>query len=158
MDREPLIGEIVVVTHHSDSHDLHIGEKLAVSQIDESDETIQGWTRTSTTASTWIPWSDVEPVEFGWEYVKRHLPPHIAAILAACEGIEFISLNAAIKNQIQASAPDWHERVEAIVGQSDAPTPGSLDACADDEAHEDDDEDDDRPLFHRDAEDTSAPF
>lgn len=175
MDREPLIGEIVVVTHHSDRHEIAIGEKLTVCGIDDSDDTLQGWTKTSKKASDWIPWADVEPVEFGWDYVKRHLPPKIAAILEACDGIEFISLNAAIKNQIQACAPDWQDRVEMAVGQSDAPMPSGLDAFADHDDDDDDDEDededddeeddddeqdepDDHPLFGRDAEDHSAPI
>lgn len=171
MDREPLIGEVVVITRPSDSHDVAVGEKLVVCRVDDSDETIQGWPRASKAATGWIPWSDVEPVEFGWDYVKRHLPPHIAAILAACDGIEFLSLNAAIKSQILASAPDWQERVEEVVGASDAPMPSSLDALADDEVDDEDDDDDDHdnaddddaadddhPLFDRDTEDDEAPF
>lgn len=157
MDREPIIGEVVVVTRNSDSHDLTIGEKLAVCRIDESDETIQGWTRTSKTASNWIPWADVEPVEFGWEYVKRHLPPHLADLLAACEGIEFLALNDEIKRQIQGSVPDWQRRVEEAVGQTGSPTSSSLDAFAADE-DVDEDEDEDHPLFDRGFEDQNAPF
>ena len=74
----------------------------------------------STVTDYWIPWSDIEPVGFGWEYARGHLPDDVAALLAACDGVEHLSLNSQIKNAIIESLPDWRERVMEVLESIDA--------------------------------------
>jgi len=112
MDREPIPGECVVVTRNSGDHGARVGEKYIVSRVDDGDDTIKAIPRGSSTAADyWIPWSDIEPVGFGWDYARGHLPDDVAALLAACDGIEHLSLNSQIKNAIIDSLPDWRQRV-----------------------------------------------
>jgi hypothetical protein len=112
MDREPIPGECVVVTRNTGDHGARVGEKYIVSRVDDGDDTIKAIPRGSSTAADyWIPWSDIEPVGFGWDYARGHLPDDVAALLAACDGIEHLSLNSQIKNAIIDSLPDWRQRV-----------------------------------------------
>jgi len=54
MDREPIPGECVVC------------------RVDDSDDTLRGIPQGKTYAADfWIPWSDVEPVPFGWEFARQ---------------------------------------------------------------------------------------
>lgn len=115
MDREPTIGELVVVARNSGDHSQKIGERLVVCRVDDDDGTLQGVPRGMKSANDWIPWADVEPVTFGWDYARRHLPEDVAGILDACDGIQHIALNSAIKEMILESLPDWRQRVEDAV-------------------------------------------
>jgi hypothetical protein len=121
MDREPIPGECVVVTRNTGDHGARVGERYIVSRVDDGDDTIKAIPRgSSTVADYWIPWSDIEPVGFGWEYARGHLPDDVAALLAACDGVEHLSLNSQIKNAIIESLPDWRERVMEVLESIDA--------------------------------------
>ena len=121
MDREPIPGECVVVTRNTGDHGARVGERYIVSRVDDGDDTIKAIPRgSSTVADYWIPWSDIEPVGFGWEYARGHLPDDVAALLAACDGVEHLSLNSQIKNAIIESLPDWRERVREVLESIDA--------------------------------------
>ena len=91
-------------------------ESLRRSKSVDDDDTIKGIPRgSSTVANYWIPWCDIEPVEFGWNYARAHLPDDVATLLAACDGVEYLSLNSQIKNAIIESLPDWRERVMEVL-------------------------------------------
>jgi hypothetical protein len=121
MNREPIPGECVVVTRNTGDHGARVGERYIVSRVDDGDDTINASPRgSSTVADYWIPWSDIEPVGFGWEYARGHLPDDVAALLAACDGVEHLSLNSQIKNAIIESLPDWRERVMEVLESIDA--------------------------------------
>ena len=121
MNREPIPGECVVVTRNTGDHGARVGERYIVSRVDDGDDTIKAIPRgSSTVADYWIPWSDIEPVGFGWEYARGHLPDDVAALLAACDGVEHLSLNSQIKNAIIESLPDWRERVMQVLESIDA--------------------------------------
>ena len=116
MDREPVVGECVVVRRNSGSHGLRLGECLVVSHVDDDDSTLRGTpSGTRTVRDEWIPWRDVEPVVFGWEYAAAHLPADVLQLLSACEGMEHLALNRRIKEEIVDSLPDWKERILAAV-------------------------------------------
>lgn len=120
MDREPIPGECVVVTRNTGDHPARVGERYVVCNVDSSDDTIRGMPRGFTMAADhWIPWSDIEPVAYGWEYARQHLPADVATLLAACDGIEHIALNRQIKDVIFESLPDWRERVMEVLGSID---------------------------------------
>lgn len=42
MDREPVVGECVVVRRNSGGHGLRLGECLVVSHVDDDDSTLRG--------------------------------------------------------------------------------------------------------------------
>jgi hypothetical protein len=121
MNREPIPGECVVVTCNTGDHGAQVGERYIVSRVDDGDDTIKAIPRgSSTVADYWIPWSDIEPVGFGWEYARGHLPDDVAALLAACDGVEHLSLNSQIKTAIIESLPDWRERVMEVLESIDS--------------------------------------
>ena len=121
MHREPIPGECVVVTRNTGDHGARVGERYIVARIDDGDDTIKAIQRGSSTVTDyWIPWSDIEPVGFGWEYARGHLPDDVAALLAACDGVEHLTLNSQIKNAIIESLPDWRERVMEVLESIDA--------------------------------------
>jgi len=112
MDREPTIGECVVVTRNTGDHAARVGERYIVCRVDDSDDTVKVIPRgESAVADYWIPWSEIEPVGFGWNYARGHLPEELATLLAACDGIEHLSLSREIKYAIIESLPDWRQRV-----------------------------------------------
>lgn len=117
MDREPRVGEVLVVTRSDCSMPTptRVGERLVVTHVDDDDNTLRGVWSGVTSSDTWISWGDVEPVEFGWEFVRRHLPVEVADLLGACKRIEFLSLNSQVKQAIVDSLPDWRERVMAAI-------------------------------------------
>ena len=120
MNREPIPGECIVVTRNTDDHGGQVGDRYIVSRVDDDDDTIKGIPRgSSTVANYWIPWCDIEPVEFGWNYARAHLPDDVATLLAACDGVEYLSLNRQIKNAIIESLPDWRERVMEVLESID---------------------------------------
>ncbi len=146
MDREPNQGEVLVITKDTSGHDVPIGEKLVVCRVDDSDETFQGRPRTSSSSSPWIPWGDADPIAFGWEFARKHLPPDLERLLGSCRGIEFISLNSAVKDLILASLPDWQARVSLAIQPLEEMVPSTVDdgdddseCCDDDDDEEDDD-------------------
>jgi hypothetical protein len=147
MDREPNQGEVLVIIKNSSGHDVPVGEKLVVCRVDDSDETFQGIPRTSSASSPWIPWGDAEPIAFGWEFARKHLPPDLERLLGSCRGIEFISLNSAVKDLILASLPDWQERVSLAIRPLEEMVPSTVEDGEDDSEYcdydDDDDEDDD---------------
>ena len=112
MDRDIAPGDCVVVTANSGEHPARVGDRFIVHYVDDSDSTLrlipQG---SSTVCDFWVPIDEVKRVEFGWSYARTHLPPEVAALLSACDGIECISLNRGIKSLIVDGLPDWRERV-----------------------------------------------
>lgn len=124
MQREPIPGECVIVARNSGDHGGAVGRRFIVSSVDENDCTIRGIPRGSSTASEfWIPWCDLEPVIFGWAYARDHLPVELLPFLAACDGIEYLSLNRSIKEQIFHSLPDWRERLLEVLPTLDLDSP-----------------------------------
>jgi hypothetical protein len=112
MEREPVVGECVVVARNIGEHGARVGSRFVVCRVDDSDNTLKGIPAgSSTVADYWMPWSDVEAVPFGWDFARTHLPADVVALLAACDGIQTISLNRQIKNAIFESLPDWRQRV-----------------------------------------------
>lgn len=120
MEREPRVGECVVVVRNGGQHNRRIGERIVVCHVDTSDSTLKGFPGGSAEATNWIPWDDVEPVRFGWEYVQAHLPPDLVAVLSGCEGAETVGLNRHVKLAILASLPDLKSRIEDAVQSLDA--------------------------------------
>jgi len=120
MDRQPIPGECVVVIRNNGDHPARVGERYIVSRVDDNDDTIKAIPRgESVAADYWIPWSDIEPVTFGWDFARRHLPDDVAALLNACDGIEHLSLNSRIKYAIIDSLPDWRQRVMEVIESID---------------------------------------
>lgn len=116
MDREPVVGECVVVRDDSGDHAALRGDRLVVSVVDDGDETLRGVRRGSNTpVDGWISWHDVEPIAFGWDYARRHLPADVVALLSACDGPQYLALNLRIKEAIVQSLPDWKSRVLEVI-------------------------------------------
>jgi len=112
MDREPVPGECVRITQNTGDHGGRVGDQFLVTQVDDGDHTIRGIPQGfQTVADFWIPWSDIEPVAFGWDYVRGHLPTEVLTLFSACNGLEHLALNDQIKDEIFHSLPDWRERV-----------------------------------------------
>lgn len=131
MNREPQVGECVVVARNSGDHPCHIGDRLVVTHVDDGDDTIKGIPRgTKVVADYWIPFRDIEPVRYGWRFARQHLPHDLVTLLEACDGIEYIALGREVKESIVDRLPDWKDRVLAAIGKIDS---------ADGEDDEDDD-------------------
>lgn len=114
MDREPRIGECVVVVRNGGRHDQQPGQLLTIYHVDSDDETVRAFPGGAKVAvDGWIPWADLEPVRFGWDFIREHLPPDVSTALGACTGIEATGLNRDVKLAIIASLPDLKQRVEA---------------------------------------------
>jgi hypothetical protein len=87
-----------------------------ISKVDDSDSTVRGYADGSTSvADNWIPWRDIQPVSFGWDYVRSHLPPEMVTLLSACDGVRSLSLNDEIRLAVIASLPDLRERITEAV-------------------------------------------
>lgn len=120
MDREPVVGECVVVRRNSGVHSLRVGDRLIVSHVDDDDSTLRGIPSGARSArEEWIPWRDVEPVVFGHDYLRDHLPADLRALFSACDGVEHLALNRRIKEVIIESLPDWRNRILAAVESLD---------------------------------------
>jgi len=116
MNREPVVGECVVVRRNSGVHNLRVGQRIIVSHVDDDDSSLRGIPSGGTAArDEWIPWRDVEPVVFGWDYCKGHLSPELLALFSACEGVEHLALNRQIKEHVVDQLPDWKQRILAAV-------------------------------------------
>ena len=121
MQRTPIKGECVVVARNTVGHSFTVGDRLVVNQVDNSDDTFRGTPQGSTTmASGWLPWKDAEMVSFGWQYARKHLPAETATLLSACDGVEHLSLNQAVKAAIIDSLPDWKQRVLAALADMES--------------------------------------
>lgn len=124
MDREPVVGECVVVVRNNGSHPGRVGDRYVISNVDDNDDTIRGFLNGSTSvADHWVAWTDIEPVAYGWEYARQHLPADVVALLSACTGIEHISLNRRIKELIFDTLPDWREQTLEVIGSVDVDSP-----------------------------------
>ena len=111
MIRDPVPGDCVVVTRNTGDHGAAVGDRFIVCDVAD-DNTIRGIPHGSSAATDyWIPWSDIELVTFGWDYVRDRLPSEVVPLLSACDGIEYVSLNRSIKEEIFHSLPDWRERL-----------------------------------------------
>lgn len=120
MEREPIPGECVVIARHNGRYIGTVGQRFIVADVDDNDCTIRGTPQGSKAVSDqWIPWSDIEPVHFGWNYARTQLPPEIVTLLDACDGTEHIALNRHVKLAIVESLPNWKERVLAAIEQLD---------------------------------------
>ena len=123
MERDPVPGECVRITSNTGDHNARVGDLFTVCHVDDSDNTFRGIPRGfQAVADFWIPWSDIEPIAFGWEYARGHLPSEVLALLSACDGVDHLSLNRSIKNEIFHSLPDWRERVMEILEELDPET------------------------------------
>jgi len=128
MEREPVPGECVVVTANNGDHPARIGDRFIVHHVDDGDETMRGTLQGSKAlAEFWVPWSDLEPVEFGWRYARRHLPADVVELLSSCDGIQFLALNRQVKEVVVDSLPDWKARVMAAIHQLDPDTADDFD-------------------------------
>lgn len=133
MEREPKVGECVVVARNSGNHPCQIGDRLIVRHVDDSDETIRGIPRGSkSVADYWIPFGDLEPVLFGWAFARRHLPGDLVTLLGACDGIEYIALGREVKEAIVDQLPDWKDRVMAAIEKAEFTTDDDDDDLEDD--------------------------
>jgi hypothetical protein len=115
MEREPIVGETLVVARADSSMPVRVGDRLVVTHVDDDDNTLRGVWSGATPPDMWISWSEVEPVEFGWEFARRHLPAEVAELLGACTRIGFLNLNPHVKRAIVDSLPDWRERVMTAI-------------------------------------------
>lgn len=126
MQRTPIKGECVVVARNTVGHSFTVGDRLIVNQVDSSDDTLRGTPQGSTTmAPSWLPWKDAEPVSFGWGYARKHLPGETAALLSACDGVEHLSLNQAVKAAIVDGLTDWRQRVLAALADIESEAPAT---------------------------------
>jgi hypothetical protein len=129
MEREPVPGECVVVTANNGDHPARIGDRFIVRHVDDSDETIRGALQGSkSVADFWIPWSDLEPVHFGWQYARQHLPADVVELLSACNGIQFLALNRQVKEVLVDSLPDWKARVTVAIQRLETDSADDFDA------------------------------
>lgn len=120
MDREPRVGECVIVLRDSRGSDVKPGTRLTVCAVDEDDSTLRGFPAGAKESSNWVPWSDVAPVRFGWEFVREHAPPDVGAILSGCDGTDVLALNHKVKLAIVTSLPDLKSRILEAVHSLDA--------------------------------------
>jgi len=121
MTSDPVVGQCVYIARNSGRHNAPVGTRLVISRVDESDRTVRGYPNGSTVvADFWVPWRDLEPVGFGWDYVRHHLPPEIVTLLSACEGVRSLALNDDIRLTVLASLPDLRERITEAVREIEA--------------------------------------
>ena len=121
MEREPIVGECLVVTRANGDQSLKPGVRLIVTHVDDGDSTIRGLIAGSPIVNDeWIPWSNLEAVRFGWGYIQSHLPPDLITILTACEGIDSVGLNPDVKRAILATLPDLKLRIQEAVQSIEA--------------------------------------
>lgn len=116
MTTEPTVGQCVVVTRNSGRHGLKVGTRLVISKVDDSDSTVRGYADGGTSvADNWIPWGDIQPVGFGWDYICGQLPPEVITLLSACDGVRSLALNDEIRLAVLATLPDLRERITEAV-------------------------------------------
>ena len=121
MTSEPVVGQCVYIARNSGRHGARVGTRLVISRVDDSDRTVRGYLNGSNAvADFWIPWKDLEPVGFGWDYVRSHLPPEIVTLISACEGVRTLALNDDIRLAVLASLPDLRERITEAARESEA--------------------------------------
>jgi hypothetical protein len=120
MEREPVVGECLVVARDDGEHSLSPGVRLIVLKVDDSDSTILARVVGGSEVDDWIPWSDLEPLHFGWDFIRTHLPPDVVTILTAFEDIETVTLNKDVKRAIIATLPDITLRIREAIQSIEA--------------------------------------
>ena len=121
MTSEPVAGQCVSIARNSGRHGAKVGSRLVISRVDDNDHTVRGYLDGSQTVfDGWIPWNDIEPIGFGWDYVRRHLPPEVVTLLAACDGVTSLALNDDIRLAVLASLPDLRDRITTAAREVEA--------------------------------------
>ena len=121
MTSEPVAGQCVSIARNSGRHGAKVGSRLVISRVDDNDHTVRGYLYGSQTVfDGWIPWNDIEPIGFGWDYVRRHLPPEVVTLLAACDGVTSLALNDDIRLAVLASLPDLRDRITTAAREVEA--------------------------------------
>jgi hypothetical protein len=120
MKNTPTIGQCVSIDRNSGRHGVKVGCRMVISHVDERDKTVRGYVEGSTRVADWLPWRDIEPVGFGWDYVRSQLPPEMVTLLSACEGVRCLALNDEIRLAVLASLPDLRERIAEAVREVEA--------------------------------------
>jgi len=121
MTTEPTVGQCVYIARNSGRHGGKVGSRMVITRVDDSDNTVRGYVDGSAAvADYWVPVRDLEPVGFGWDYVRSHLPPEVVTLLSACNGIHNLALNDAIRLAVLASLPDLRERITEAVREVEA--------------------------------------
>jgi len=121
MTTEPVVGQCVSIARNSGRHGGKVGSRMVISKVDDSDNTVRGFVDGSATvADYWVPVRDIDPIGFGWDYVRRHLPPEVVTLLSACEGVRCLALNDEIRLAVLASLPDLRERIAEAVREVEA--------------------------------------
>jgi hypothetical protein len=116
MTTEPVVGQCVTIARNSGRHGGQVGSRMVITRVDDNDNTVRGYVDGSASvADYWVPWDDLEPVGFGWDYVRTHLPPEVVTILSACDGVRNLALNDGIRLAVMASLPDIRERITEAV-------------------------------------------
>jgi len=112
MTSEPVVGQCVSIARNSGRHGGRVGSRMVITRVDDNDHTVRGYVDGSpTVADYWVPWRDIEPVGFSWDYVRSHLPPEMVTLLSACEGVRSLALNDDVRLAVLASLPDLRERI-----------------------------------------------
>lgn len=121
MTTDPTVGQCVFIARNSGRHGGKVGSRMVISRVDDGDNTVRGYVDGSgCVADYWVPWNDIEPVGFGWDYVRSHLPPDVVTLLSACDGVRSLSLNDDIRLAVLASLPDLRERITAAAREVEA--------------------------------------
>jgi hypothetical protein len=121
MTTEPVVGQCVYIARNSGRHGGKVGSRMVITRVDDDDNTVRGYVDGSASvADFWVPWRDLEPVGFGWDYVRSHLPPEVVTLLAACDGVHSLALNDEVRLTVLASLPDLRERITAAAREVDA--------------------------------------
>jgi hypothetical protein len=121
MRTAPTVGQCVYIARNYGRHGGKVGSRLVISKVDDGDKTVRGFVDGSATvADHWVPVRDIEPVGFGWDYVRSHLPPEMVTLLSACEGVRCLALNDEIRLAVLASLPDLRERIAEAVREVEA--------------------------------------
>jgi len=116
----PLVGQCVLIARNSGRHGINVGSRMVISSVDESDQTVRGYVEGSKRVADWIPWDDLEPVRFGWDYIRDHLPPDVVTLLNACERVHCLALNENIQLAVLATLPDLRQRITEAVREVEA--------------------------------------
>ncbi len=120
MRSTPFVGQCVSITRNSGRHGVKVGSRMVLAHVDESDQTVRGYVEGSKRVADWVPWGDIEPVRFGWDYVRGHLPPDVVTLLNACDRIRSLALNDRVQLAILATLPDLRQRITDAVREVEA--------------------------------------
>jgi hypothetical protein len=121
MESEPVVGQCYIVNRNDGRHNAAVGSRLVVSHVDSRDHTVRGFLDSSKTGfDGWVPRADIEPVGFGWDFVRRHLPPDIVTLLSACDHVEALSLSEGMRQTVLGELPDLMHRITDAVREIEA--------------------------------------